>query len=241
MLDWNDVADDWTRHADENDYRNALLLPLALELLGNVRSMRILDLGCGEGGYSRELAKRGASVVGVDSSPRLIEIAKQRAPDIEYICANSNNLNGIESASSDVVLAAMMLMDVEDYDGSIREIERVLKPGGRLLMSITHPCFSEPVSQWVTNEAGELQHFVVDRYFDRTAWEEFITGRFRKPVMRRHMPLQDFMRPLLDRGFVLKLFLEPDRAVDQSRATRRMERLQRIPYFLFLLWQKPLD
>jgi len=59
--------------------------------------------------------------------------------------------------------------------------------------------------------------------------------------MRRHMPLQDFMRPLLDRGFVLKLFLEPDRAVDQSRATRRMERLQRIPYFLFLLWQKPLD
>src|SRR6202035_4214142 len=159
MADWNDVADDWTRHADENDYRNALLMPLALEILGDVRGLRILDLGCGEGGYSRELVKRGASVVGVDGSPRLIEIATQRAPDIRYICANSNNLDGIDADSFDGVLAAMMLMDVEDYEGSIREIQRVLKPGGRLVMSVTHPCFSEPLSEWRTNEAGELEHF----------------------------------------------------------------------------------
>ena len=239
MADWNDVADDWVRHADENDYRNALLMPLALQILGDVRGLRLLDLGCGEGGYSRELAKRGASVVGIDGSPRLIEVARERAPHLTYMCANANNLSAVETASFDIVLAVMMLMDVDDYGGAVREIARALRPGGKLLMSITHPCFSEPVSGWKTNEAGELEHFVVDRYFDRVAWEEFMTGRFRAPVVRRHKPLEDFMRPLLDHGFVLRLFREPDGAVDQNRATRRMERLRRIPYFLFMEWLKP--
>jgi ubiquinone/menaquinone biosynthesis C-methylase UbiE len=239
MADWNDVADDWTRHADENDYRNALLMPLALEILGDVRGLRLLDLGCGEGGYSRELAKRGADVVGIDGSPRLIEVAKERGPGLRYLCSKANDLPGVDADSFDVVLAAMSLMDVDDYEGAIREIARVLRPGGKLVMSITHPCFSEPLSEWRTNEAGELEHFVVDRYFDRVEWDDFISGRFRAPVTRRHKPLEDFMRPLLDRGFVLQLFREPDRAVDKSRATPRMERLRRIPYFLFMSWLKP--
>lgn len=140
MADWNDVADDWVKHADQNDYRNALLMPLALEILGDVRGKRLLDLGCGEGGYCRALAERGADVVGVDGSPRLIEIAKERGGKIEYICANANDLK-IDEKAFDVVLAAMSLMDVEDYEGSVAEIARVLRPGGRLVMSITHPCF----------------------------------------------------------------------------------------------------
>ena len=239
MADWNDVADDWVRHADENDYRNALLMPMALEILGDVRGLRLLDLGCGEGGYTRELAKRGASVVGIDGSPRLIEVAKERGPNLRYLCAKANDLMGVDAAGFDVVLAAMSLMDVDDYEGAIREIARVLRPGGKLVMSITHPCFSEPLSEWRTNAAGELEHFVVDRYFDRVEWDDFISGRFRAPVVRRHKPLEDFMCPLLDRGFVLQLFREPDRAVDKGRATQRMERLRRIPYFLFMSWLKP--
>ena len=231
MGDWNEVADEWVRHADQNDYRNALLMPLALEILGDVRGRRLLDLGCGEGGYSRALAARGADVVGVDSSPRLIEIAQERGGDIRYICTNAKSLDGIEGDAFDVVLAAMSLMDVEDYEGSIGEIARVLRPGGRLVMSILHPCFSAPISGW-------HEHFMVDRYFDRVAWEDFITPKFSKPVLRRHRPLEDIMRPLLDRKFILQLFREPDRAVDPRRATARMERLSRVPYFLFMDWLK---
>jgi ubiquinone/menaquinone biosynthesis C-methylase UbiE len=235
---WDAIADDWVRHADQNDYRNDLLMPLTLELLGEVRDVTILDLGCGEGGYSRELAARGAKVIGVDGSSRLVAVARERAPDIQYIAANANALQPIASDSFEIVLAAMSLMDVEDYEGAIDEVWRVLRPDGRIFMSITHPCFSAPVSGWIKSETGELQFFGVDRYMQQTEWEDFIATPFHRPVIRRHKPLQDFIGPLLRRGFVLRSFHEPGASAEQSRKSPRLERLNRIPYFLFMSWQK---
>jgi len=76
---WNAIADDWIAHADTNDYRNHYLMPRMLAMLGDVAGKCVLDLGCGEGGYARELTRRGASVTGVDGSERMIEVARQRA------------------------------------------------------------------------------------------------------------------------------------------------------------------
>ena len=239
---WNAAADDWVAHADENDYRNFFLLPRMLRMLGDVAGRNILDLGCGEGGYSRELAQRGARVTGVDGSERLIEIARERARaaklDIEYVCANASALEGLRDESFDVVMAAMSLMDVEDYPAAVREVHRVLASGGELLMSITHPCFTAPVSHWVRDAAGGLEVFAVDRYFDRAAWEDQITGRFRTPVIRRHRPLEDYMDALLGTGFLLREFLEPTATPEDIAKSARFQKLTRIPYFLFMRWQK---
>ena len=125
------IADEWVSHADTNDYRNDFLMPNMLAMVGDVTGLDLLDLGCGEGGYGRELARRGARVVGVDGSPRLIEVARERAASgnvsVDLRCANANRLNGLADASFDRVLASMSLMDVEDYPGAIREIARVLR------------------------------------------------------------------------------------------------------------------
>ena len=59
---WDGIADDWVAHADVNDYRNHYLMPRMLTMLGDVAGKAMLDLGCGEGGYARELARRGARV-----------------------------------------------------------------------------------------------------------------------------------------------------------------------------------
>jgi len=240
---WNAVAKDWVRHADENDYRNYILLPFTLELLGDVRNARILDLGCGEGGYSRELAARGAKVVGVDGSAELIETAAQRSAEarkpIEFVCANASDLEPIASNSFEIVLASMVLMDIEDYGRAIDEVWRVLAPGGQLLMSISHPCFSTPDSGWVRSEAGEKKHFAVDHYFERCAWEDFITPQFRRPVLRRHRPLEDYIGPLLRCGFYLTELREPTATAEQIAQSERLAQLQRIPYFLFMRWRKP--
>ena len=235
---WESVADDWVRHADENDYHNLLLLPLTIELAGDARGLDVFDLGCGEGGVGRMLAERGATVVGVDSSPSLVAVAQQRASEaglnISYFCANANALTPISAESFHVVVAAMVLMNVDDYPAAVAEVRRVLRPGGRLVMSITHPCFSAPVSQWV-----DAEYFAVDRYFDRVLREDYITAKFRRPVLRWHRPLEDFMRPLLQHGFVLQSFHEPDGTRPDTQKTPRMARLQRIPYFLLMSWVKP--
>src|SRR5438034_8455078 len=91
---WNAIADDWVAHADANDYRNFYLMPRMLAMLGDVRGKNILDLGCGEGGYARELANRGAQVTAVDGSARLIEVARSRSgSDIRYLQLNANALD----------------------------------------------------------------------------------------------------------------------------------------------------
>jgi len=239
---WNAVADDWIAHADTNDYRNFFLLPLMLRMLGDVAGRTILDLGCGEGGYSRELARRGARVTGVDGSERLVTVARERAHservDVQYVCANASALQDIGNESFDFVVAAMSLMDVEDYPAAVREAYRILVAGGELLMSITHPCFTAPVSQWVRGPSGELQFFAVDRYFERTAWDDKIARSFRGSVIRRHRPLEDYIGALLKTGFVLREFREPTATAEDIAKSARLEKLVRIPYFLFMRWQK---
>lgn len=211
-------------------------------MLGNVNGKAILDLGCGDGAYARELSWRGARVLAVDGSERLIELARQQAVaqavEVAFLHANANSISMIETSSLDVVLASMSLMDVEDYEGAIRESHRVLRVGGELIMSITHPCFSTPTSKWVRDDTGDLQYFVVDRYFDRTVWQDRITPKFRAQVLRRHRPLQDFMGPPLSCGFILRQFLEPSATDLELQKSTRFRKLQRIPYFLFIRWQK---
>jgi ubiquinone/menaquinone biosynthesis C-methylase UbiE len=240
---WNAIADDWVAHADTNDYRNYYLMPRLLAMVGEVSGKTVLDLGCGEGGYARELSRRGARVTGVDGSARLIDVARQRAESeglaLRFVLANASALDAIDSDAFDVVVAPMSLMDVEDYVGAIGETHRVLRAGGGLVMSITHPCFSTPDSGWIRDSAGGLLHFAVDRYFDRVAWDEKIASSFRAPALRRHRPLEDYMKPPLDCGFLLREFREPSVTDDELERSRRFRKLARIPYFLFLRWQKP--
>src|SRR5215210_462191 len=100
---WDGIADEWVAHADTNDYRNVVLFPLTFRMLGDVRGRRVLDLGCGEGAYSRELVRRGAAVVAVDGSARLAAVARERAAaaglEMTVLCANASHLQEIASNS----------------------------------------------------------------------------------------------------------------------------------------------
>ncbi|HJZ76918.1 MAG TPA: class I SAM-dependent methyltransferase [Vicinamibacterales bacterium] len=239
---WDEIADDWVAHADSNDYRNQYLMPRLLSMLGEVAGKTMLDLGCGEGAYARELWRRGARVTAVDGSARLIQVARERAAAegvvVRFVHANANALHDLDSARFDVVVAAMSLMDVEDYRGAIVEVQRVLRSGGELVMSMTHPCFSAPVSRWIRGGDGSLEVFAVDRYFERLAWNEKITPAFHAPVVRRHRPLEDYMAAPLECGLRLRAFREPSATSEELQLSRRFRKLVRIPYFLFMRWIK---
>ena len=240
---WDKAANDWIDHADTSEYQKRFLQPRMLALAGDVSGKRVLDLGCGEGAYTRELARRGARVTGIDGSGRLVEAARARAQaarlEIDYHCLNASALAGIATDAFDLIVASMVMMNVENYVGAIAEAHRVLVPGGAICISITHPCFSAPVSDWIGGKGRRAQHFAVDRYFERIAWEDRIAPAFRTPTLRRHRPLEDYMKGAIDAGLVLREFLEPMATEEDIRAVPKFIYMTRVPYFVFMRWEKP--
>ncbi|MFD8499780.1 class I SAM-dependent methyltransferase [Amycolatopsis sp. NPDC059657] len=123
-----------------------------------------LDLGCGEGRLSRDLAENGHQVTGIDASATLIDSAREAHPDGEYLLADAADLP-FEDESFDVVIAYNALMDIDDMAGAVREAARVLTPDGRFVISVVHPAN--------TGAKTEDGAFVVsDTYFEGTYQRE---------------------------------------------------------------------
>jgi ubiquinone biosynthesis O-methyltransferase len=110
---------------------------LILDLIGEVRDRRILDVGCGDGDLAVHLAKCGAHVVGVDASSAMIEAAMQRASrehvDIEFRIAAAQH-PPFPPEQFDIVVAVTVLCFVEDATPVFREMARVLRPRGHLVV-----------------------------------------------------------------------------------------------------------
>ena len=152
---------------------------------------RTLDVGCGEGRLTRHLASLGHRVVGIDASPTLIGAARDLAPDMELRVADASAL-GFDDASFDQVVSFMCLHDVDDLDGAVREIGRVLEPGGVACLAVVHPLnsagrfekhgrfvirgsylesfrYSDVVERDKLTMTFESQHRPISAYFDALA------------------------------------------------------------------------
>ena len=135
-------------------------------LIGDCNGKKILDLGCGNGYLARKYAREGAAVTADDSSFRMIEHAQARDPKntlkINYIKSDASRLDAISDASYDLIFANMSLMNIEDTEGAIKEVSRVLRGGGgRFVASICHPCFDNGTnSGWMIKKiSGEPRKF----------------------------------------------------------------------------------
>ncbi len=109
---------------------------LVLDRLGPQPGELWLDLACGTGAVSELAAAAGASVVGIDLSPGLIETARalaaERGLSIDYRVGDCENLEGVEDASFDVLSSTVGIMFAPDHEATAGEIARVVKPGGRI-------------------------------------------------------------------------------------------------------------
>lgn len=165
---WDKVADWYDRHVStSSDYHRELIIPRAMEMLAPVRDEKILDVGCGQGVFAAELAAKGARVVGVDASKKLIDFAKKRSSrlNVQYFVMNASRLEGLQDGTFDAACWILALQNMEQLDKVISEASRVLKPGGRLLLVLNHPCFRIPrQSGWGFDEKRKLQYRRVDRY-----------------------------------------------------------------------------
>jgi ubiquinone/menaquinone biosynthesis C-methylase UbiE len=131
---WDAHAADWVEWARTEGHDHffwRMSLPALLELMPEPGPRLTLDLGCGEGRLSRVLAARGHRVVGIEASPALAAAARQADPSIEVHVADAAALP-LPDGSADVVVASMVLMNLDDLGSAMREVARVLAPGGVL-------------------------------------------------------------------------------------------------------------
>jgi ubiquinone/menaquinone biosynthesis C-methylase UbiE len=216
-------------------------VPYILELTGDVRGKKVLDLGCGTGFYSLWFSEKGAKVLGIDSSEEMIKIAKEKASrkklDAQFLIGDVTELR-MEDDVFDVVLSALVLMEVKELDKAISELVRVAKNGGDIIVSVQHPILT--AGDW-ERESGQKRFRKIDNYFTEreleVIWES--EKKERVPFKFYHRPLQAYIQPFLERGCVLTHLIEPyPHKAYKILNPREYKDTKRIPHFIIFKFRK---
>ncbi len=254
---WDENADAWTElaRAGYDIYRDYLNTPAFLDMLPDVAGLLGLDIGCGEGHNTHLVSGRGAELVAFDISERFIRHAAHpegREPlgEIEYLVANAARMP-FADAGFDFATAFMSFMDIPDTELVLAETYRVLKPGGFLQFSITHPCFDTSHRRELRDgESGNVYAVEVGEYFRnlRGEIEEWIFSSA-PPEIRERLPkfkvprftrtIGQWLNLLADAGFILEHIGEPRPSDDVVREHPRLQDAQVVAYFLHVRVRKP--
>jgi len=252
---WNENAEVWTRLARKgyDVYRDYLNTPAFLEMLGEVKGLSGLDIGCGEGNNTRLLARAGARMTGIDIAEVFIRHARESETSeplgIVYQEASAVELP-FEAETFDFATAFMSLMDIPENEQAIAEAFRVLKGGGFLQFSVAHPCTNTIHRRHLRNEDHKTYALELGGYYELPDGnvEEWIFGatpeeekkglkRFRVPRFGR--TLSGWLNAVIDAGFAIERVNEP-RADDETVARcPDVQDTQVMPYFLHVRCRKP--
>ena len=136
---WKQEADNWIRWARTpgHDSYWRFHRDQFLELLPRPGKLTV-DVGCGEGRLPRDMIRLGHNVIGIDSTPALVEAARRADPAGDYRCASATELP-LPDATCDLIVAFMSLHDIDDLAAAVAEISRVLVDGGIVAIAIVHP------------------------------------------------------------------------------------------------------
>jgi SAM-dependent methyltransferase len=194
---------------------------------------RTLEVGCGEGRVSRDLAARGHHVTSVDGSPTLIRLARDADSRCVYLVSDAAALPFL-AESFDLVVFYNSLMDVDDMEGSVREAARVLSANGNLCACVTHPVAD--AGRFESNEPDA--RFVIEgSYLGERRWTDVVEEQdgLRMNFKGWAYSLEDYFGTLEKAGLTIQAVREPsmDEAAVKQRPSR--QRWRRIPNFL--MWR----
>jgi len=138
--DYDSFAEGYTA-ANETGFVHAYYeRPAMLALAGDVAGRRILDAGCGSGPLLAALLDRGAIATGIDKSAGMLEQARRRlGADADLQVAELGSALPFPDDTFEDVTASLVLHYLQDWGPALAELRRVLKPGGRLIVSVNHP------------------------------------------------------------------------------------------------------
>lgn len=203
---YDEIVDGYVEHVNTSVIHGVafgVLLPLCAP------AGRILDVGCGEGVLARALAARGNAVIGVDISEGLLAVARDREEreplGITYVHGDAATLHGFDDGSFDGVATSLTFTDLDDLEGVLQAVARVLAPGGWFAFAALHPCFEPPHASSAEVNGRLVRQ--VNRYFEEGPWKS------RNPDsligVRRHRRLATILNAVIAAGLMIERLEEP--------------------------------
>lgn len=252
---WEGNAAAWTKlaRAGYDVCRDYVNTPAFFTILPDVAGLRGLDIGCGEGYNTRLLAQRGAQVTALDIAPVFLQHAREaecEAPlGIRYLQGSAVDLP-FAADTFDFTTAFMSFMDIGETERVVAEACRVLKPGGFLQFSITHPCYDLPIRRKLRDSLGQEYAYELGGYFENLEGEviewlfsaappEARTGLppFRTPRFTR--TLSQWFNLLVNAGLVIEHLHEPYPDDEVIRQRPDLKDMRIIAFFLIVRCRKP--
>ena len=207
--------------------------PALRALLPELRTLKVLDLGCGYGWFCRWAALQGAAeVLGVDVSEKMLARAAQANahPAISYRRADLETI-ALPECGFDLIYSSLALHYVERLAELLRAVHGALAPGGGFVCSVEHPVFTAPREQrWITDDAGG-KTWPVSRYLgEGPRTTDWLT----KGVIKQHRMLGTYADLLLSAGFTLRRIVEWGPTEAQVAAMPSLGQERERPAFLLL-------
>src|SRR5260221_4832854 len=215
---WSRIAPEWVAWARTPNHDAFWAYRASLLAFVGRGHGEALDVGCGEGRVSRVLKDCGYRVTATDPVEAFISAAEQAGSADEYKVASVGNLPFADD-TFDLAIAYNVLMDIEDVPTALREIRRVLRPSGILVISIVHPFADRGRFVGPEPDAPFVLH---NSYF----------GRERFEGVEERNELENYMLALEGAGFAVSALWEP--IPDAGEAWTPMDRWSRIPLLLWL-------
>jgi ubiquinone/menaquinone biosynthesis C-methylase UbiE len=209
---WNNVAK-WydSLLSMDGTYQKEVILPNLIRLLEIKKGEKVLDIACGQGFFSREIAKLGGEVTGADIAPELIKFAKEKAgPRENYLVIPADRLaENIPANTFDKAVCVLALQNIENLNGTLHEVARILREGGKFFIVLNHPAFRNPKNtSWGFDDQAKIQYRRVDSYLSESSSEIDMNPGAKSESEKQktvsfHRPLQIYTKSLVKNGFLI--------------------------------------
>lgn len=246
---WDSVAgwyDGWVGE-EGSEFHREVAVPALLSLCRPRKGENILDIGAGQGVLAPYITQAGALYTGVDASPSLLRLARKRHGRLgRFLLGDACELqavDGLHAGQFDAVVFLLSIQDMNPLEPALASAAWALRPGGRLVLLVTHPAFRVPrQSGWGWDEGRKLYYRRVDSYLTPLAVPmKMLSGQEKVGTRSFHRPLSAYVNALSANGLLVDWLEE----IPSHRANAPPERSKaaihardEIPLFLGLRARK---